>query len=143
MDPKTDEYIHLKKFLTTWDYKHVEWKPKTRRKNVLRDLSTLLLMDKISGDLRRCLARYHRKTTWTLDNFSTALARCLQVMEKMEKVRSMTKILTHSTADFYTEQTQNTKTHYRFEYETKDLPGQKELGAEFPSVDHHITPATA
>ena len=33
-------------------------------------------------DLRRSLARDHRKTTWTLDDFLTTLRRELQVMEQ-------------------------------------------------------------
>ena len=48
----------------------------------MKNLITLLLIDKLSGDLRRSLARDHRKTTWTLDDFLTTLRRELQVMEQ-------------------------------------------------------------
>ena len=59
-------------------------------------------MDKLSGDLRRCLARDHRKTTWTIDDFLTALEREQQVREqdKTKEINSMTKLQPHSTAAF-------------------------------------------
>ena len=64
-------------------------------------------MDKLSGDLRRCLARDHRKTTWTIDDFRTALKRELQVMEpdKTKEINSITKLQPRSTAALYTDQT--------------------------------------
>ena len=65
-----------------------------KKKEKFEDLLTLLLMDKLSGDLRRCLDRDHRKTTWTIDDFLTALKRELQVMEqyKTKERNSMTKL---------------------------------------------------
>ena len=90
-------------------------------------------MDKLSGDLRRCLATVHRKTTWTLDDFLTAPERELQVMEqdKTKKINSLTYLQSHSTAAFYTDQTQNSKTQYRTGYGTNDYTGQKTSRAVF------------
>ena len=90
------------------------------------DLLSLLLMDKLSGDLRRCLARDHRKTKWTINDFLTALKRKLQVMEqqKTKEIISMTKLQPHSTAAFYTDQPLNSRTQHRTGYGTKDYTGQ-------------------
>ena len=89
-------------------------------------------MVKLSGDLRRCLARDHRKTTWTIDDFLTALKRELQVMEqdKTKKMNSITKLQPHSTAAFYTDQTQISRTQHRTGYGKKDYTGQRKPAAE-------------
>ena len=63
-------------------------------------------MDKLSANLKCCLARDHRKVTWTLEEFLKALKREIQVMElndfsKKEQLDVQANI---HTASFYTEQ---------------------------------------
>ena len=90
-------------------------------------------MDKLSGDLSRCLPRDYRKTTRTIDDFLKALERELQVMEqdKIKEINSMTKLQTHSSAAFYTDQTQSPRTQHRTACGTKDYTGPKKSAAEW------------
>ena len=104
-----------------------------KKKEEFGDLLTVLLIKTLSGDLRRSLHRRHRKTTWTLNDFFPDFKRKLQVMEqdKIEEVNSMTNLQSHSTAPFYTDQTQNLKLQGRTGYGTKDYKGQKKPAGVF------------
>ena len=75
LDPKTEGYTHLKQFFDNLELHIRGLEAQNKKKEEIADLLTLLLMDKLSGDLKRCLARDHRKTTWTIDDFLTALKR--------------------------------------------------------------------
>ena len=103
-----------------------------KKKEEFEDLFTLLLMDKLSGDLSRCLARDHRKTTWTIDGFLTALKRELQVMEqdKTKEINSMTKLQPQSTAAFHNDQAQNSRTQNKTRSGTKDYTGRRRQTVE-------------
>ena len=116
LDPETEGYTHLKPFFDNLEPHIRGLEAQNKKKEAFGDILTLLLMDKLSGDLRRCLARDHRKTTWTIDiDLLTAIKRELQVMEqdKTKETNSITKLQPHSTAAFYTEQTQKSKTQHR------------------------------
>ena len=120
--------------------------PKQDERRIWRSFNslTLLLMDKLSGHLRRFLARDHRKTTWTIDDFLTALKRELQVMEqdKTKEIYSMTKLQPRSTAVFYTDQTQSSKHNTELDTERR-TQDQKNQQRSVLSVDHHFAAGTA
>ena len=132
LDPKTEGYFHLKQFFDNLELHIRGLEAQNKKKEEFGDLLTLLLMDKLSGDLKRCLARDHRKTTWTIDDFLRALKRELQFMEqdKTKEINSITKLQPHSTAAFYTDQTQNSRTQHKTGYGTKDYTGQRNPAAE-------------
>ena len=68
LDPETQGYTHLKQFFDNLELHIRGLEAQNKKKEELGDLLTLLLMDKLSGELRRCLARDHSKTTWTIDD---------------------------------------------------------------------------
>ena len=95
LDPETERYTHLKPFFDNLELHIRGLEAQNKKKEAFGDILTLLLMNKLSGDLRRCLARDHIKTTWTFDiDFLTAINRELQVMEqdKTKETNSITKL---------------------------------------------------
>ena len=130
LDPKTDGYTHLKQIFDISELHIRGLEAQNKKKKEFGD-ATIFLMDKLSGDLR-CSARDHRKATWTVDDFLTALKRELQVLEqnKTKEINSMTKLQPHSTAAFFTYQTQSSRTQHKTGYGTKDYTGPKKTAAQ-------------
>ena len=69
LDPKTEGYTHVKLFFNNWELPIRGLEAEYWKNEEFGDLLTLFLTDKLFGDLRRCLARAHGKTTWTLEDF--------------------------------------------------------------------------
>ena len=87
-------------------------------------------MDKLSGDLRRCLARDHSKTTWKLDDLFTVLKRELQVLEQ-DKTKEVNKCNPIRQQPFTTTKHKvRKKKQHRTGYGKKDYTGQKKPAAE-------------
>ena len=141
LDSKTERYTHLKQFFDNLELHIRGLEAQNKKKEEFGDLLNLLLMDKLSGDLRRCLSRDHRKTTWTIDDFLTALKRELQVMEQDKPKEINSNLQPHSTAAFYTDLTQSSRTQQNWIRNEGHMT--KEISRSVLSVDHHIAPATA
>ena len=106
LEPKSENYQHLKDFFDKLELHVRGLEGQNKRKDEFGDLLTMILMDTLSANLKCCLARDHRKVTWTLEEFLKALKREIQVMElndfsKKEQLDVQANI---HTASFYTEQ---------------------------------------
>ncbi len=75
------------------------------------ELLTMILRDKMSEDLRKTLARDHRKTSWTLEELSIALFREIQVKEEelTKKKQDAVKSPQYSAAAFTADATPKKK----------------------------------
>ena len=104
LEPKTENYQVLKDFFDELEF-HVRGLEgdKTKEKK-FGDLLCLNLMNKLSLNLKCCLAKDHRKETWILEEFLKALKREIQVMELNDffrKEQADVQAMFH-TATFYT-----------------------------------------
>ena len=140
LDLKTEVNTHLKQLFDNLELHIRVLEDQNKKKEEFGDLLTLFLMDKLSRDLRRCFELSMP------DDFPTAFKRELQVIEKdkPKEVNSMTKLNCHSTADFYTSQTEHKiqKHNTELQKERKTTQDRRNQPQSIVSVDPLIEPAT-
>lgn len=110
LDPKRETYQDLRDFYNRLELHVRGLETQGRPQNTYGDLLAMILMDKLSNDLRRCLARDHRTKTWTLADLIDRLKRELLVMEQDGKASIKTPAPATSTAAFYTNTQDQRKT---------------------------------